>query len=142
MAIHVGSGNGGGYGRGRQRWGHAMAEINIIPLVDVTLVLLIIFMVTAQVMEFGLEIKVPKVDSTKQSVEELPIVSITKDARLFLADRPVTAENLVAEIRKRYPNQKAVYVRGDKDTILQPVASVISLLGRAEYEVKLVTQGN
>ena len=53
-----------------------MAEINIIPLVDVVLVLLIIFMLTAHVMEFGLEINVPKVNPKKQSVEDLPVVSL------------------------------------------------------------------
>jgi biopolymer transport protein ExbD len=141
MAIQLGGGNGG-MACGRARYGHSMADINIIPLVDVTLVLLIIFMVTAQVMEFGLEIQVPKVDSTRQSAEELPIVSITKKGDLQVADKPVKLHELADELKRRYPTQKAVYVRADKDAVWQPIAQVVSRLGKAELEVRMVTQGN
>ena len=139
MAIQLG---GGGTGRGRSRYSHSMAEINIIPLVDVTLVLLIIFMVTAQVMEFGLEIEVPKVDSSKQSAEELPIISITKKGEFQVAEKSVKLHEMADEIKRRYPNHKAVYVRADKDAVWQPIAQVISRLGKAQLEVRMVTQGN
>ena len=118
-----------------------MAEINIIPLVDVTLVLLIIFMVTAQVMEFGLNIEVPKVSNQAQaSAEELPIVSITKKGELYLAEKPVKLVDLAAEIKKRYPNQNAAYVRADAETVWQPIASVISRLGKEKIACRMVTQ--
>lgn len=139
MAIQLG---GGGMARGRSRYSHSMAEINIIPLVDVTLVLLIIFMVTAQVMEFGLEIEVPKVDSSKQSAEELPIISITKKGEFQVAEKSVKLHEMADEIKRRYPNHKAVYVRADKDAVWQPIAQVISRLGKAQLEVRMVTQGN
>ena len=59
-------------------------SINVIPLVDVMLVLLIIFMLTAHVMEFGLEVDVPKVKQVKSTTEELPVVSITRNGELYL----------------------------------------------------------
>ena len=71
-----GMGSGGGRGRGRWRSGGSLSEMNVVPLVDVVLVLLIIFMVTASAMEFGLEIDVPKVKTASRSVEDAPVVSI------------------------------------------------------------------
>lgn len=139
MGIQVSS--GGGTGRGRSRAGAApMAEINIIPLVDVTLVLLIIFMVTAQVMEFGLNIEVPKVTATKASAEELPVISITKTGELFLLEKPVKLVDLADELKKRFAGQKAVYVRADKATTWQPIATVIAHLSAAQFDVRMVTQ--
>jgi len=61
----------------------SMAEINIVPLVDVVLVLLVIFMLTAHVMEFGLEIEVPKVKQVRDSAQEMPVISITRAGELF-----------------------------------------------------------
>ena len=140
MAISLGSSSYGGR-RGRRSFGPAMAEINIIPLVDVVLVLLIIFMLTAHVMEFGLEINVPKVNPKKQSVEDLPVVSLDKGGDIFIGEK--RAENirtLVAEVKQRYPNAKAVYVRADKDTTVDPLLKTIGILGEGKLEVRLVTQ--
>ena len=78
MAFSLGS-SSGGIRRGRFRGTTtSLAEINIVPLVDVVLVLLIIFMLTAHVMEFGLEIEVPKVKPVKENVQDLPVVSIDR----------------------------------------------------------------
>ncbi len=118
-----------------------MAEINIIPLVDVVLVLLIIFMLTAHVMEFGLEINVPKVNPKKQSVEDLPVVSLDKGGDIFIGEkRAKNIRTLVAEVKQRYPNAKAVYVRADKDTTVDPLLKTIGILGEGKLEVRLVTQ--
>jgi biopolymer transport protein ExbD len=117
-----------------------MAEINIIPLVDVVLVLLIIFMLTAHVMEFGLEVNVPKVKQVRDSAEELPVVSITKDANMQLNEKPVNYHLLGDEVRKRFPGTTAVYVRADKEAIWDPIAQVISVLGQAGFEVRVVTE--
>lgn len=142
MAISVGSESGGGGGRrgGRRSFGAPMAEINIIPLVDVVLVLLIIFMVTAHVMEFGLEINVPKVTQLRSSSEELPVVSLSKDGNVYVGDKMANINSLGEDVKKRYPNAKAVYVRADKDTTVDPVFKTIGVLGAAKYEVRLVTQ--
>jgi biopolymer transport protein ExbD len=133
--------NSGGLGGRRRRGGSAsLAEINIIPLVDVVLVLLVIFMLTAHVMEFGLEIEVPKVKQQRNTTEELPVVSISRTGELFLNEAPVNINNLAAEYQKRFAGQKAVYVRCDKQTIYDPLAQVISVLGDAKLDVRLVTQ--
>src|ERR1035438_10657134 len=69
--------NGGGFGS-RRRGGASLSEINVTPFVDVVLVLLIIFMLTAHVMEFGIEVDVPKVRTVKESAQEMPVVTIDR----------------------------------------------------------------
>ena len=140
MAFSVGNGGSGGGGRGRFRGANAISEINIVPLVDVVLVLLIIFMLTAHVMEFGLEVEVPKVRQVKDSSEELPIITITKEGEIHLADKPVNYNLLAQEVRAKYPNTKGVFLRADKGTVWDPIAQVIGVLGEAKLEVKVVTQ--
>src|SRR3984893_14310960 len=101
MAFSLGGG-GSSNGRNRFRGRHSsMSEINIVPLVDVVLVLLIIFMLTAHVMEFGLEVDVPKVKQTRDTTQELPVVTITKDGDSFLNDKPVNINLLGEAIQKR-----------------------------------------
>ena len=82
MAFSFNHGNGTARPRSRRFGSYgSMSEINIVPLVDVVLVLLIIFMITANVMEFGLDIKVPEVRLTRDSTQALPVVNITKIRR-------------------------------------------------------------
>src|ERR1700759_4297570 len=89
--------NGGGTGR-KRRFGapSAMSEINVVPLVDVVLVLLIIFMITANVMEFGLDIQVPRVRRVQSTTQDLPVVSVSKDGTLLLNEKPMNI-NLLAQ---------------------------------------------
>src|SRR5690349_10375419 len=108
MAFSLGA-SSGGIRRGRFRGTTSLAEINIVPLVDVVLVLLIIFMLTAHVMEFGLEIDVPKVKPVKENVQDLPVVSIDREGNSFLNDQPVNINLLSDQIRKRFKNPSAVY---------------------------------
>jgi biopolymer transport protein ExbD len=141
MAISLGTSNTGGRRGGRRSFGAPMAEINIIPLVDVVLVLLIIFMLTAHVMEFGLEINVPKTDAGRQSADNLPVVSLDKGGDIYIGDKPAkNIATLVEEVRKRYPGVKAVYVRADKNTTVDPLFKTIAKLGAGKLEVRLVTQ--
>ena len=124
----------------RRRGAGPLSEINIIPLVDVVLVLLIIFMLTAHVMEFGLEVEVPKVRQVRDSAEELPVVTIRRDGELYMNESPVNINVLAQELRKRFPGAKGVYVRADKSTIWDPIAQVISALGEDKLDVRVVTQ--
>jgi biopolymer transport protein ExbD len=143
MAFSVSSGNSARSGLGRRRFGGGngtLSEINIIPLVDVVLVLLIIFMLTAHVMEFGLEINVPEVKQVKDTNEDLPVISITRNGRLFLNGKPININEIATEVPKRFKNQKSVYVMADKDTIYDPIAQVVSTLDQAHLGVKLVTK--
>jgi biopolymer transport protein ExbD len=131
----------GGAGRGRgSRDLPALAEINVTPFVDVALVLLIIFMITAHVIDTGIDIQVPKTKSVESSSKELPVVQISKNADLFLGSQSVNINKLVDEIHTRYPGQEAVYLRADAQTPFGPIASVMSELGTAKFAVQVVTQ--
>jgi biopolymer transport protein ExbD len=143
MAFSMSGGNGSRSNLGRRRFGGGngtLSEINIVPLVDVVLVLLIIFMLTAHVMEFGLEINVPEVKQVKDTNEELPVVSITRNGKLYLNERPININQIASEVPKRFKNSKSVYVMADKATVYDPIAQVISTLDEAHLTVKLVTK--
>src|SRR5258706_13639804 len=102
--------------RGRFRGVRSLAEINVVPLVDVVLVLLIIFMLTAHVMEFGLEVEVPKVKQVRQTAEDLPVVTISKTGETYLNDKPVNMHLLGDSIMERFAKTKSAYVRADQGT--------------------------
>jgi biopolymer transport protein ExbD/biopolymer transport protein TolR len=138
MAFSFQSSNAGKSGR---RFGGppAMSEINIVPLVDVVLVLLIIFMITANVMEFGLDIKVPEVTRVQNTAQDLPVISITKNGESYLNDKPININSLSEGIHQRYRTATAVYVRADKETPWDQIAQIIAALGEAKYEVRMVT---
>jgi len=143
MAFSVSNGNSARRGFGRRRFGAGngtLSEINIVPLVDVVLVLLIIFMLTAHVMEFGLEINVPEVKQVKDTNEDLPVIGITRNGKLYLNEKPININEIATEVPKRFKNQKSVYVMADKATIYDPIAQVISTLDQAHLAVKLVTK--
>jgi biopolymer transport protein ExbD len=132
--------NGGGYRSGR-RGSASISEINVTPFVDVVLVLLIIFMLTAHVLEFGIEVDVPKVRPVKESgQQEMPVVTITKDGIIKLNADDVNINDLPATIRQKYGKAKGVYVRADKETIWDPIAQVTAELGAAGFQVNMVTQ--
>jgi biopolymer transport protein ExbD len=130
--------NGGGR---RSRGVPPMAEINVTPFVDVALVLLIIFMITAHVMEYGIEINVPKTKSVAASTKESPVVvQITKSGDLYLGKDPIDINRLVDQIHSKYPGQTAAFVRADGQTQWDPIANVMSVLGDAKFDVKAMTQ--
>lgn len=137
MAIRV----NGGTNRGRRSRGPgALSEINVTPFVDVALVLLIIFMITAHVMEYGIEIDVPKTKTVATSTKDLPVVQISKSGNTYLGKDPVNIHRLADEIHRRYPGQTAVYIRADGQTPFDPIANVFSELSTAKIDVKVVTQ--
>ena len=139
MAFSVGNSSNGGR-RGRFRGTTSLAEINIVPLVDVVLVLLIIFMLTAHVMEFGLEVEVPKVKPVKEDIQDLPVINMDQTGQTFLNDRPLNINLLASTIRQRYRKATAVYLRADRRTPWDPIAQVIATLGDAKLGVNVVTQ--
>lgn len=133
------AGNIGGRGR-RSRGIGAISEINVTPFVDVALVLLVIFMITAHAMDTGIDIEVPKTQSVKTSTKDLPIVQLTRDGDTYLGKSPVNIFKMVDEIHTRYPGQQAVYLRADRETTFEVVAQVMSVLGEAKFSVNVVTQ--
>ncbi|SRR5260370_29319651 len=132
--------SGGGFGSRRFRGVNTLSEINIVPLVDVVLVLLIIFMLTAHVMEFGLEVDVPKVKQTRDSVKELPVISIRRNGEYYLNDKPVNINEIKSEVQKRFANADAVYLRADKGVIWDAMAQMVSALNEAHLKINVVTQ--
>jgi len=128
---------------GRRSRGLApMAEINVTPFVDVVLVLLIIFMITAHVMEYGIDVEVPKTKSVATSTKDLPVVTVSKSGEIYLGTSKeiVNYNRLAAEIKSRYPGQDSVYMRADGQAQWDTIANVMAVLGEAKFRVSAVTQ--
>ncbi|CAO0823764.1 biopolymer transport protein TolR [Desulfarculales bacterium] len=115
-----------GVSSGKSRF---MGEINVVPLVDVMLVLLIIFMVTAPMMAQGVDVKLPETDSIAlKHNEELLILTVTREGKVFLDEFEVGTEGLaekIAGITGRKSETK-VYLRADKDVPYGVVVQVMS----------------
>src|SRR5882762_9684203 len=84
---------------GQTRTQTALAEINITPLVDVVLVLLLIFMLTAPVLQSGVEVAIPKTRAVNQLTEERMVVTIDKNQNIFLQDQLINVNNLTAKLK-------------------------------------------
>jgi len=132
--------NGGNGHFSRRRGGAGLADINITPFVDVLLVLLIIFMLTAHVMQFGLEVEVPHTRFTKETAQEMPVVSITKNGTSYLNGVPTNIHKLAAAIHSRFGKAKGVYVSADREAIWDVIAQVTAELGAGGFQVNMVTQ--
>ena len=113
-------------GNGRKR---LVSEINVTPLVDVMLVLLIIFMVTAPMMTQGLDVDLPETTSKSLRQEEKPvIVTLDKEATISINDIPLARDLLLQELQKKYKaNQKQpIFLRADKNVPYGEVVKVMS----------------
>lgn len=122
----------------------ALADINITPLVDVVLVLLLIFMVTAPVLQSGIEVAVPQTRTVNQLTEEHEVISIDKDQNVTLQDKPVNVHEL-ANILKASPKagaaKRVVYVRADQKVPFGAFASVMDAVKQAGItNISIVTQ--
>ena len=120
-----------------------LAEINMIPFIDIVLVLLIIFMVTAPVIQSGIEVNVPKTQVVREIAEEKLIVSIDKEQKLYLQNDPVNVNQLGDKIREKLldPTRQSVYLRADQSVPFQTFATVLDHLKIAGIEnVSIVTQ--
>ena len=133
--------SGGRFGRGRSR---PMSEINVTPFVDVMLVLLIIFMVTAPLLTVGVEVNLPKTEAGAVAGDDEPLaISITAAGEIFLQDTSVPLETLVPRLRAiTGENQDLrIFVRGDADIKYGRVMEVMGTINRAGYRrVALITQ--
>ena len=121
----------------------ALADINITPLVDVVLVLLIIFMVTAPVLQSGIELNVPRTRTVKEITEERLVISINKQQRVFLGNDAVNINEIAAKIRQkiRDPQHQAVFVRADEDVPFGAFATVMDAVKQSGISnVSIVTQ--
>ena len=121
----------------------SLSEINITPFVDVVLVLLIIFMVTAPVLQSGIEVNVPKTRVVKQIAEERVVISITKGQEVYLNNDHVKLDELgdLLHQKIRDPRGQALYVRADKDVAFGAFATVMSTVQAAGItNISVVTE--
>ena len=122
---------------GRMRTQTAMADINITPLVDVVLVLLLIFMLTAPVLQSGIEVAIPHTRSTSTLTEERMVVTIDKDQNVFLQDKPIALNALAGRLK----SGQTVYVRADERVPFGAFASVMDSVKKAGVtNISIVTQ--
>lgn len=121
----------------------ALADINITPLVDVVLVLLIIFMVTSPVLQSGIDVNVPKTRTVKQITEERLVITINKDQRVFLGNDPININEIGGKLRQkiRDPRNQSIFVRADENVPFGVFATVMDAVKRDGItNVSIVTQ--
>ena len=146
MAISGGA-HSGVFGRRRHRRNPVMSEINVTPMVDVMLVLLIIFMVSAPLLTVGVPIDLPQTQASSldQADKEPLAVSVNTEGKVFLQNTEVPLEELVPKLKAisaaRGGNDERIYVRGDKSVDYGTVMKVMGRLSTAGFRrVALVTE--
>lgn len=121
-----------------------MAEINVTPLVDVVLVLLIIFMVTAPLMQRGIDVDLPRTNTQTSENEERLIISINNKGAISIGDVEIPMEDLKDQVQKRVEtmkNKNAVFLRADSSLRYQVVMDVMDEIKRSGVPtVGLVTE--
>jgi len=127
--------------RGRRR--RAMAEINVTPFVDVMLVLLIVFMVTAPLLTVGVPVDLPKTRAQTLGQDREPLsITVKRDGRIFLQNTPIEEDALVEKLKAISANgyEQRIFVRGDKAVDYGRVMEVMGLLSAAGFtHIGLVT---
>ena len=142
MGVKV-QASGGEGGRGRRRRRGTMVEINMTPLVDVMLVLLIVFMIAAPLLTAGVTVDLPEADSAPLPGQDEPLsVSIDATGAVFIQDTPVGLDQLgprLQAITGRNPDAR-IFVRGDRAIDYGAVMAVVSEINRAGFgKVALLT---
>ncbi len=121
----------------------SLAEINITPLVDVVLVLLVIFMITEPVLQSGIEVNVPKTRTVKEITEQRMVVTIDKDQDIFLNDQPINIHDLPARLHQAGvdPAHQSIYLRSDQTVPFGAFATVMDAVKQSGItNVSIVTQ--
>ena len=132
--------------RGRPRRSHRrgrLSEINVTPFVDVMLVLLIVFMVTAPLLTVSIPIELPRTEAKQSAAETEPLsVTIRNDGAIFLQETQVTLDELVPRLRaiSREGYDRAIYIRGDARVQWDTMAQVLAAISSAGFrKLQLVT---
>ena len=123
--------------------GRTLSEINVTPFVDVVLVLLIIFMITAPVLQSGIEVSVPKTRTVKEITEERLVITIDRSQRVYLGNEPVNIHQIGAKLRQkiRDPESQAVFLRSDENVPFGAFATVMDAVKQAGItNVSIVTE--
>jgi biopolymer transport protein ExbD/biopolymer transport protein TolR len=123
--------------------GTTLSEINMVPFIDVVLVLLIIFMITAPILQSGIEVDVPKTKTVKELTEVRMVVTIDRAQRVYLNDQPVNIHDIGTQIASKSNDitKQTVYVRCDESVPFGSWATVVDALRQAGIQnVSVVTQ--
>ncbi len=121
-----------------------MSEINVTPFVDVMLVLLIVFMVTAPLLTVGIPVDLPKVKASALTDQRDPLeITIKLDGSVYLGDTPVKVENLISRLNAitDQNSETRIYVKGDRVVAYGRIMEIMSLINSAGYvKVALIVQ--
>ena len=121
-----------------------MSEINVTPFVDVMLVLLIVFMVTAPLLTVGIKVDLPKVKATALTDIKDPIeITVKLDGEVYIGESKVEVENLIPRLNAitEQNNEARIYIRGDRVVAYGRVMEIMSMINSAGYiKVALITQ--
>jgi len=121
----------------------ALAEINMIPFIDIVLVLLIIFMVTAPVIQSGIDVNVPKTQVVREIAEEKLVVTLDSKQNLYLQNEPINVNQLADKIHEKLldPTRQSIYFRADEAVPWGAMAVVMDRLnGAGITNISIVTQ--
>jgi biopolymer transport protein TolR len=121
----------------------SMSDINVTPFVDVVLVLLITFMITAPVLQSGIEVNVPKTRTVKEITEERLVISIDKQQRVFLGNDAININDIGAKLKEKLkdPERMQIYLRSDEGVPFGAFATVMDAVKSAGItNVSIVTQ--
>ena len=121
----------------------SLSEINVTPFVDVVLVLLIIFMVTAPILQSGIEVAVPKTRTVKEITEERLVITIDKAQLIYLGNDPVNIHDLGRLVKAKAPDyaKRAVFIRCDQTVPFGSFAAVVDAMKQAGIQnISVVTE--
>ena len=123
--------------------GTSLSDINIVPFVDVVLVVLIIFMITAPILQSGIEVDLPKTKTVKEISEERLVITIDRAQRVYLGNEPVNIHELGRKVKSqmRQPTTDAVFLRCDETVPFGSFATVVDELRQSGIQnVSVVTE--
>jgi len=123
--------------------GTSLSEINIVPFVDVVLVLLVIFMITAPILQSGIEVDLPKTKTVKEIAEDRLVITIDRGQRVYLGNEPVNIHKVGELVRTRMQNPQtdAVFLRCDETVPFGSFATVVDELRQSGIQnVSVVTE--
>ncbi|MGZ4816847.1 MAG: ExbD/TolR family protein [Terriglobales bacterium] len=121
----------------------SLSDINMTPFVDVVLVLLVMFMVTAPILQSGIEVAVPKTKTVKEITEERLVISIDKQQRVFLGNEPINVNEIAQRLRQkiRDPQGQSIFLRADENVPFGAFATVMDAVKQSGItNVSIVTQ--
>jgi biopolymer transport protein TolR len=123
--------------RGRRQIGTSLSEINVTPLVDVMLVLLIIFMVTAPMMQSGIGVNLPQAETDSAPADEGLTLTITKDQYIHIGESTININLLERRIQEYFLNKprKVVYIKADQDLPFRVIVRIMDITKKAGVEV-------